>query len=162
MTLNEYIESLPFEKQFDLALKLCKLTIPIWRKEFKGDYVQAFDGCFLTTVRADLTENTIKEIELHIATHGYATPVTIPKIFESLRTDIGCISISIRDMELEVSREVELALYCVLNLAEALTAKNKVAYGGELLTYISANQAVDALMTSGILPHEQIIKEIYE
>lgn len=149
--LKEHINSLPADQQFKLAVKLIRLTLPIWytcSDKNKLAYIDAVAG-LPHSVDRRLLSVTADYIEKRLPYR------TTDDTFFQLHSQFTDPIVALQDEDWELPGEVCKLFYAVHNLAEAFMDKTQTTFG-DLTIYVSINQALDALTTSGQMPVEQL------
>ena len=163
MTLQKFIDNLSEDKQFQVAIKLTKLTLPIWDKyaDEKGlTYVDTVVGMTHSVDKYLL----IKSIE---AVEKYLTLALIYKVTDrknqiiELRRQFDDPIVALQDLDWELPDEILKTFYAVYNLVDSVLGKGKTVVG-ESTIYVSINQASDALEISKVLTFDEINKILYE
>jgi hypothetical protein len=156
MTLQKYIDGLSKEKQFNLAIKLARLTLPLWDKYAGKSKLTYRDSVVGLThfIKKNLLKDTIELVEkcLHISnvrsTGDWGKLINIHKQF------IEPI-VALQDGDWELPGEALKTFYAIYNLLEALKEKEQQSFGGSLI-FISINQSIDLLDSSNTLSFEEI------
>lgn len=157
MTLQNYTDSLPIDKQFELAIRFIKLAMPIWDKYAGNNSLTYRDTVvgLVHSVDRNLLKNTIEAIENHISTNKVNNLlVKNSDILSSSRQFIDPI-VALQDTDWELPYEVEKIFYAVHNLLEASVGNTKTVFD-ESTIYVAINQAIDALNRSGIVTDLEI------
>ena len=143
MTLQEYIYTLPNDKQFRLALRLTKLSLRIWENYADKNNLTYRDSVvgLVHSVDRHLPANTITAVERSLLSKRYDTELL------DLRKQFDDPIVALQDMDWELPKEVQKTFYSVFNLLEAYMGKVETTFG-ELTTYVSINQAAEALEMS--------------
>lgn len=163
MTLKEYIDNLSIDKQFDIAIRLTKLALPIWDKYAEKNeltYRDTVVGLQHSVDRAIL-KNTIYAVEKYISTN-FINKVIIKNIdLLSLSSQFSDPIIALQDLDWELPDEIEKTFYAVHNLLDSALGKEKTAFN-ETTIYVTINQVIVALDSSKTITQEEIRKILYE
>ena len=163
MTLEEHIENLPKDKQFDIAIRLTKLSLPIWNKYADKNeltYRDTVVGLHHFVDRA-LLKNTIDAVEKYISTNMISKVVIKNIDLLSLSRQFSDPIVALQDIDWELPNEVEKTFYAVHNLLDAALGKEMTAFN-ESTIYVTINQAIDALDSSKTRTEEEIRKVLYD
>ena len=163
MTLEEHIENLPKDKQFDIAIRLTKLSLPIWNKYADKNeltYRDTVVGLHHFVDRA-LLKNTIDAVEKYISTNMISKVVIKNTDLLSLSRQFSDPIVALQDIDWELPNEVEKSFYAVHNLLDAALGKEMTAFN-ESTIYVTINQAIDALDSSKTMTEEEIRKVLYD
>ncbi|MGK2863903.1 MAG: hypothetical protein ACSLE0_18360 [Chitinophagaceae bacterium] len=162
MTLQEHIDSLSKDKQFDIAIRLTRSALPIWDKYADNNELTYRDTVvgFEHAVDRNLLKNTIDVVEKFISTN---------KINKAIIKNIDLLSfdrqfsdpiVALQDIDWELPQEVERTFYAVHNLLNAALGEEKTAFD-ETTIYITINQAIDALDSSKTMTEVEIRNILY-
>ena len=153
MTLQEYVDTLPEDKQFELAIKLVRVALPIWDKFADKNKLTYRDTVVGLTHNVDrlLLLKTADAVERHFRLKR------VDSELYDLRRQFDDPIAALQDFDWEIPDEVQKTFYAVHNLLDACMGKGKTAFGDSTI-YVSINQAVDALDTSQLLTFDQIKK----
>jgi len=163
MTLEEHIDNLPKEKQFDIAIRLTKLALPIWEKyadKNKLTYRDTVVGLQHSVDRA-LLKNTINAVEKYISTNRINKTIIKNTDLLSLSRQFSDPIVALQDIDWELPNEVERTFYAVHNLLDAALGKKKTVFI-EPTIYVTINQAIDALESSKSSTETAIREILYE
>ncbi len=163
MTLEEHIENLPKDKQFDIAIRLIKLSLPIWDKYADKNeltYRDTVVGLHHSVDRA-LLKNTIDAVEKYISTNMISKVVIKNTDLLSLSRQFSDPIVALQDIDWELPNEVEKTFYAVHNLLDAALGKEMTTFN-ESTIYVTINQAIDALDSSKTMTEEEIRKVLYD
>ncbi len=181
MTLREYTAGLPKSKQYDLAIKLIKLALPIW-----SNYVEKNELVYRDTVVGmmheidrDLLPDSVLAAEEYLAPKQMETntseknilihllerfrlkqkmpPNKLIHLYDKFLEPI----VALQDLDWELPYETQRIFYAVYNLLSSLVDKEETIFN-EPTIYVSINQAIDALETSQTLSTDEVKKVIYE
>ena len=163
MILEEHIKNLRKDKQFDKAVRLTKLSLPVW-----NNYADKNQLCYFDTVvglhhsldRA-LLKNTIDAVEKYISTNMINKIVIKNTVLLSLSRQFSDPIVALQDIDWELPKEVEKTFYAVHNLLDAALGKEMTAFN-ESTIYVTINQAIDALESSRAMTKEEIMKVLYD
>jgi hypothetical protein len=160
MTLQEFCDSLPKDKQITLAVTLTKQILPIWDEYAEGNILTYRDTVVgLThTVPKQLLADSIKEVEIYLSTQKLLRKLKNNSKLLKLYSYFGDPIVALWDSDWELPEPVQKIFYSVYNLLGSIVDKNKIS-SEETKIYVSINQAIDAIETSGRLSEDQI-KEI--
>jgi hypothetical protein len=163
MTLEERINSLPKVKQFDIAIRLTKLALPIWDKYAEKTELSYRDTVvgLQHSVDKALLKNTIDKVEKYISTNILNKAIIKNSDLLSLNRRFSDPIVALQDTDWELPTEVERIFYAVHNLLDAALGKEKTAFN-EATIYVTINQAIDALDCSKTMSEGEIRKIIYE
>ena len=163
MTLEEYIENLPKDKQFDIAIRLTKLLLPIWDRyadKNKLTYRDTVVGLNHSVDRT-LLKNTIDAVEKYISTNLINKVIIKNTDLLSLSRQFSDPIVALQDIDWELPKEVEKTFYAVHNLLDAALGKEMLVFN-ESTIYVTINQAIDALDSSKTMTKEEIRKVLYD
>lgn len=160
MTLQEFCDTLPKERQIELAINFAKQAVPIWEKYAESNPLSYRDTVVgLThTIPKQLLADTINEVQKHLST---------PKLLRSIKGKSKLLKlysyfsdpvVALQDTDWEPPTSIEKTFYAVYNLIGSIVDKEVTAFN-ERTIYVSINQAIDAIQTAGILSEKEI-KEI--
>lgn len=157
MNLHEYIQSLPENIQLELAVKLAKMSLPIWDEFASRNLLSYKDSIVGLThsVNKKLLSETLLEIESCLRLNPSHSTVTDNEKLIELHGEFEEPLVAIQDFDWKLPFEVEKTFYSVYNLLESING-NKQTFQGELTLYLSVNQAIDALESSGSLKSDEI------
>jgi hypothetical protein len=162
MTLQEYIDSLPKGKQFELAIKLTKLILPIWAKYSEENELSYRDTVVGLAHKVDkeLLQNTVKAVEKHLSLDKWKKFMDGKSTLLKLRVQFDDPVVALQDTDWELPDEVLKTFYAVYNLIDAIIGKEQTTFGDSTI-YVSINQAADALESSKTMTFDQIHEVIY-
>jgi hypothetical protein len=163
MTLEEHIENLQKDMQFDIAIRLTKLSLPIWDKYADKNeltYRDTVVGLHHSVDRA-LLKDTIDAVEKYISTNMINKVIIKNTDLLSLSRQFSDPIVALQDIDWELPNEVEKTFYAVHNLLDAALGKEMTAFN-ESTIYVTINQAIDALNNSKTLTEEEIRKVLYD
>ena len=163
MTLEEHIENLQKDIQFDIAIRLTKMSLPIWDKYADKNeltYRDTVVGLHHSVDRA-LLKNTIDAVEKYISTNMINKEIIKNTDLLSLSRQFSDPIVALQDIDWELPNEVEKTFYAVHNLLDAALGKEMTAFN-ESTIYVTINQAIDALNNSKTLTEEEIRKVLYD
>jgi hypothetical protein len=163
MTLEEYIDNLSIDKQFDIAIRLTKLALPIWDKYAEKNeltYRDTVVGLQHSVDRAIL-KNTIYAVEKYISTNFINKAIIKNIDLLSLSSQFSDPIIALQDLDWELPDEIERTFYAVHNLLDSALGKEKTAFN-ETTIYVTINQVIVALDSSKTITQEEIRKILYE
>jgi len=151
LILQDYTNNLPKDKQFNLAIRLTKLAIPIWDNYANKNALTYRDTVVGLTHAVDkhLLLNTIDTVEKHLQINKSDN-----KLY-NIRRQYADPVVALQDFDWELPEEVQATFYSVYNLLEASLGKVRTTFN-ELTIYVSINQAVNALMTSKMITIDEI------
>jgi hypothetical protein len=162
MTLQQHINSLSKEKQFEIAIRLTKEALPIWDKYADKNELTYQDTVvgLHHSVDRQLLRRTINAVEKFVSTNFIKRAII--KNLDLLSSDrqFNDPIVALQDTDWELPYEVERSFYAVHNLLNAALGIEKTVFN-ETTIYVAINQAVDALACSNTMTEEQIRKIIY-
>lgn len=163
MTLEEHIDNLPINKQFDIAIRLTKLALPIWDKYAEKNELTYRDTVvgLHHSVDRTLLKNTIDAVEKYISTNIFNKIIIKNTDLLSLSRQFSDPIVAIQDIDWELPKEVERTFYAVHNLLDAALGKKMTVFN-EATIYVTINQAIDALDNSKTMTEEEIRKVLYD
>ncbi len=163
MTLQQHIDSLSKEKQFDIAIRLTKAALPIWDKYADKNELTYQDTVvgLHHSVDRQLLQRTINAVEKFVATNIIKRVIIKNLYLLSSDRQFNDPIVALQDTDWELPYEVVRTFYAVHNLLDAALGKEKTAFK-ETTIYVAINQAVDALASSNTMTEEQIRKIIYD
>lgn len=142
------------EKQFELAIKLTRLALPVWHTftaKNELTYIDTVVG-MKHEVDKDLLSKTIRAVEEHLRIHK------LEKIPDGHLTELNKQFddpvVALQDGDWEVADEVKKLFCAVYNLLEALG--NEMTAYGESTIYVSINQAADSITTAKIMTFDEL------
>ena len=155
MTLQEYIDSLPKDKQFVIVIHFVKLALPIWTNYADKNVLKYRDTVvgMMHTVDKKLLRESIDSIEKFInrkTIDGKGKLIELSKQFDDPIT-------ALQDSDWELPYEVERVFYSVCNLIRFVLGEEKTVFD-ESMIYVSINQAADALESSGTMTFKELNK----
>jgi hypothetical protein len=161
-TLQEYISNLPKKEQFKLAVKLVKLTLPVWE-----DYSQQNELTYRDTVvglqhQVDkrLLQNTVQAVDEYTSLNDPEKLIDAKRTLSHWRAQFNDPIAALQDSDWELPGPVDTAFYAVYNLIESVIGKEKNGFGDSTIS-ISILQAADALESSKMMTFDQIREVIY-
>ena len=163
MTLKEHIDNLPKDKQFDIAIRLTKLALPIWDKYAEKNeltYRDTVVGLQHSVDRAIL-KNTIDAVEKYISTNIINKAIIKNTDLLSLSSQFSDPIVALQDLDWALPDEIEKTFYAVHTLLDSVLGKEKTVFN-ETTIYVTINQAIDALVSSKTITQEEIRKILYE
>lgn len=109
MTLEKYIENLPKEKQYQIAIRLARLGRPIW-----DEYAKKNELTYRVTVVGlqhsvdkKILANTITVVEKYISTNWLNKKIIKYSTFLPLYGEFSDPVIALQDLDWELLKEVE-------------------------------------------------------
>jgi hypothetical protein len=163
MSLKRYIDSLPKRKQFEVAIKLARLAMPMWNEYVattpyqKDGYVyylnRALGGEHL--ISKDLLPRTVDSIEKYVHTDFNPVGYDAQKFNALMNECLEGIHGLEWEQDWELEKPLKLLVFAVYNLLEAAMV-NEQSISGESMIYVSVNQSVDALTASGRMTFEEV------
>jgi hypothetical protein len=162
MTLEQHIESLSKDRQFEIAICLIRLALPIWDK-YADNYELTYRDSVVGlnhSVDKNLLKNTVDAVEKYNSTNKIYKAIVKHLELSSLSKKFSDPILALQDLDWELPNEVEKTFYSVHNLLDAALGKEKTAFN-ETTIYVAINQAIDALDTSKSLTEEETRKILY-
>ena len=155
MTLQEYIDSLPKDKQLVIAIHFMKLALPIWTDYADKNVLKYNDTVvgMMHIVNKKILSKSIDAIEDFInqrVIDGKDKIIKLSKQFDDPIT-------ALQDSDWELPYEVERVFYSVCNLIRFVLGEEKTVFD-ESMIYVSINQAADALESSGTMTFKELNK----
>ena len=162
MTLEEQIDNLPTRKQFDIAIRLTRLALPIWERYTEKNQLTYCDTVvgLQHSVDKNLLKNTIDAVERYISANKINKVIIKNIELLSLRRKFSDPIVALQDLDWELPNEIERTFYAVHNLLDHTLGKEKTAFN-ETTIYVTINQAIEALESSKSLSEEEIRKILY-
>jgi hypothetical protein len=162
MSLKDYIANLPKPKQFQLAVKLTRLALPIWENYADKNELSYRDTVvgLHHSVDRELLSNSIEAVDRYLSPKD---PESIDKCKSrliDLHEQFLDPKVALQDFDWELPEEVQKTFYAVYNLVESIIGKEQTVFN-ESTIYVAINQAADALETSKTLTFGEI-NEILE
>ena len=113
MILQDYTNNLPKDKQFNLAIRLTKLAIPIWDNYANKNALTYRDTVVGLTHAVDkhLLLNTIDTVEKHLQINKSDN-----KLY-NIRRQYADPVVALQDFDWELPEEVQATFYSVYNLS---------------------------------------------
>jgi hypothetical protein len=157
MTLQEFIQSLDVNKQLELTIKLAKLILPVWEKYALNNSLSYYDSVagLKHSVNKNLLFETIMEIESCFRADNSCALLTGNEKLIKLYKEFQDPVVALQDSDWELYDEAEKCFYSVYNLLEYVIC-SKQNNNDESTLYVSINQAIDALETSGTMKPDEI------
>ncbi len=157
MTLQEYTDSLPKDKQFDLALRLIKLSLPVWNSYAEKNKLSYRDTVVGLTHSVDkkLLQNAIDTVGEYLHLNKLKKFIDGKKELLELRRQFDDPIVALQDTDWELPDEVQKIFYAVYNLIDTLVGKEQTVFGDSTI-YVSINQVLNALQTSKMLTVDEI------
>ncbi len=167
MSLDRYINSLRKPDQFQVAIKLIRLAMPIWEEyviaedQKEAEYIFYYGSAVGNKyhVHQQLLQRTVDEVEKYVYANFDPAAYGARK-FENLKEEWWS---AIRGLEWEedwyVKEEVKLLIFAVHNLLEAAMGKNQTTFK-ESFIYVTVNQSIDSLTCSKRMTLEEAQKYI--
>ncbi len=157
MGLKELVNSLSERKQFELAIQLINIGLPIWDRYSEKNVLEYKDTVVglhhkvnpkllwntLTMVLDFLNQNTLTQF-----IKGKDRLFTIRERFDDPK-------VALQDLDWVLPREVEAIFYSVLNLLDTCIG-DKTTVFGEVTLYVSISQAIEGIEISNILSFDEI------
>lgn len=162
MTLQEYMDSLPKDQQFKVAIKLTKLVLPIWEEYAENNKTSYSDTVVGLThsVNKNLLRYTVHSVEKYVETTFLLKPMIKNTELIVLKNNFSDPIVALQDLEWELPHPVLMAFYSIHNLLDAALGKEKTVFD-ESTIYVTVNQAIDALESSTLLTTEEIKTLLY-
>ena len=163
MTLEEHIDNLPKDKQFDIAIRLTRLALPIWNKYAKKNELTYHDTVvgLQHSVNRTLLKNTIDAVEKYISTNIIGKAIMKNTALISLSRQFSDPIVALQDLDWELPNEIKKTFYSVHNLLDSVLGKEKTVFN-EKTIYVTINQAIDALLSSKLMTEKEIRKILYD
>jgi hypothetical protein len=157
MTLKDHCNALSQARQFALAIRLCKLGLPIWERYAEKHALRYTDSVVALRHKVDknLLADTLSDIETYISNCRPDANCIDNSLLSKRREQFSDPVVALQDDDWKLPYSVERIFYAVYNLLEA-------AYGsepdesGEPTVYLSINQAIDGLETGSVLSITEI------
>ena len=158
MTLQEYIDSLPKEKQFVIAIQFIKLALPIWTNYADKNTLIYHDTVvgMMHTIDKKILKNSIKAIDAFRNLNEEKIideKLKLRKLSNQFDDPIAAL----QDSDWEPPYEVQMIFYAVYNLIRFVLGKETTSFN-ESIIYVSINQAVGALETSETMTFDELNK----
>lgn len=157
MTLEEFTNSLPKDKQLKLALHFARLALPVWE-----DYCADRDISYRDTVVGmthstdkNLPRNVLNAIEEYLNMNKWQKFLNGKKNILKFRSQFDEPIVALQDEDWQLPYEVKTTFYAFYNLTDAVIGKDVTVFGDSTI-YVSINQAIDALETSGTMSVDEI------
>jgi hypothetical protein len=156
MNLEEYCDSITKEELFKIAVKVCEAALPIWREYSANNELTYRDTVvgLHHNVDANLLQNSISVCKNETFESAIGKSILI-----QLLKDFSDPIFALQNADWGLPNTVEEFFYAIYNLLNGL--RNRENHKGELIHYISVNQAAGALTESGLLSFEEIRRLIY-
>jgi hypothetical protein len=163
MTLEEHIDNLPKDKQFDIAIRLTRLALPIWNKYAKKNELTYHDTVvgLQHSVNRTLLKNTIDAVEKYISTNKINKAIIKNIDLLKFSRQFSDPLVALQDLDWELPNEVERTFYAVHNLLDSALGIEKTIFN-EATIYVTINQAIEALESSKLLTEKEIREILYE
>ena len=162
MTLEQHIERLPKDKQFDIAIRLAKLVLPIWDKYAEKNEMTYRDTVvgLQHSVDIALLKNTIDAVEKYLSASNINKVIIKNTVLLSLCKQFSDPIVALKDLDWELPNEIERSLYAVYNLLNYTLGNEKTVLNAATI-YVSINQAIDVLENAKIMSQEEIMQILY-
>ena len=163
MTLEEHIDSLSKDKQFDIAIRLTRLTLPIWDKYADNNELTYRDTVvgLQHSVDRNLLKKTVDAVDKYISTNKINKTIIKNIYLLPLDKKFRDPIVALQDTDWELPNEVENTFYAVHNLLDATLGKERTVFN-EATIYVTINQAIDALDSSKTMTEEEIKEILYD
>jgi hypothetical protein len=163
MTLEEHIDNLPKDKQLDIAIRLTRLTLPIWDKYANKNELIYRDTVvgLQHSVDISLLKNTIDAVEKYISTNKINKAIIKNIDLLKFSRQFSDPLVALQDLDWELPNEVERTFYAVHNLLDSALGIEKTIFN-EATIYVTINQAIEALESSKLLTEKEIREILYE
>ena len=156
MDLKEYCSSLTKDKLSELAIRLCDRAYPIWSNYCDPGELSYQDT--IVGISHTIEKNILSDaLELchHLQTDRNLFKNQKDAMLERFLEPITAL----QDADWVLPYPVERVFYAIYNLVDGF--KQKVSVFGELVHYLSVNQAVDAIYKAGLMTPGELKKLIY-
>jgi hypothetical protein len=158
-----FISGLSEKKQFIIAIKLLKLSLPIWENYADKNKLFFFHSYNNQkhTVRKNLLRETIEFVERYYNTPNFQ--LSAKKIIKNIELETQFLDAeeAISDSDWELPEEVFFTFNAVSLLIQTVSEIKLISYSDEISFYASINQAIVALETTGTLSIEEINGIVY-
>ena len=164
MSLQKYIDSLSKRGQFNLAIRLARMALPIWENyadKNKLFYIDSVVG-LAHSVDKRLLQNTIDAVEAHVYRNRLIRITYGKSNLTKLRREFDEPVTALQDMDWELPDVVAKTFYGIYNMIDSLVGKERTVFN-ESTIYVAVNQLADALESSKMLTFDeinQILEEI--
>ncbi len=130
MTLEEHIDNLPKDKQLDIAIRLTRLTLPIWDKyATKNELIYRDTVVGLQhSVDISLLKNTIDAVEKYISTNKINKAIIKNIDLLKFSRQFSDPLVALQDLDWELPNEVERTFYAVHNLLDSALGIEKTIF----------------------------------
>ena len=151
-----HVGNLPEIKQFQLALRFIKLALPIWEKYSRENELSYRDTVVGLSHKVDrkLLMNSVLAIENYHQLSKLGKLINGKKDLMRLRVQFDDPVVALQDNDWVLPDEISKVFYSVYNLMGVTINKGKGIR--ESLIYISINQSIVALVSSGSQTYDQI------
>ena len=162
MTLQEYIDSLPKDEQFQLAIKLTRLSFPVWSNYADRNKLTYRDSVVGMThiVDRNLLQRSVDIAEEYVSSGVIKKNIIgknkLSEIYMEFREPV----VGLQDTDWELPEEVLNVFYATYNIVRAVLGQ-KIVGSDEPCIYISISQAINALEESKTLTLDEIRIKIY-
>ena len=163
MTLEEHIDNLPRDKQFDIAIRLTRLTLPIWNNYADKNELAYRDTVvgLLHLVDRTLLKNTIDSVEKYMLTNRINKAIIKNFDLIPFSRQFRDPIVALQDLDWELPYEVERTFYAVHNLLISALGKEKSVFN-ESTIYVTINQAIDAISSLKLMTETEIREILYD
>ncbi len=163
MTLEEHIDNLPRDKQFDIAIRLTRLILPIWNNYADKNELAYRDTVvgLLHSLDRTLLKNTIDAVEQYILTNRINKVIIKNLDLLTFSRQFSDPIVALQDLDWELPYEVERTFYAVHNLLVSTLGKEKSVFN-ETTIYVTINQAIDAISSIKLLTETEIREILYD
>ena len=162
MTLKGYIDSLPQDQQYKLAIRLTKLVLPIW-EDYAGNNKTTYRDTVVGlthVVDKNLLRSTVYSVEKYLKAIFVLKPIIKYSELNVLKGRFSDPVVALQDLDWELPNPVLMAFYSIHNLLDAVLGKEATAFD-ESMIYVTVNQAIQALESSKLYTTEEIKSILY-
>ncbi len=152
MALDEIVANLSRQHQLELAILFVEKTQGIWEAYTVSgtlDYTDTVVGMY-HVVKPDLLSRS-----LEIFRNEQKNPGTNAPAVKALLDEFADPIVAMQDDDWEMPDEVEKTFYATYNLLKKLDGEETTVFN-ESTIYLVMNQAIDALLTSGVMSLEEV------
>jgi hypothetical protein len=163
MTLRKFIDSLPKNKQFELAIELIKKGLSVW-EEYATDERLTYNDTVVGmrhTIDKKLLKRTVDSVDAFIKKQQFGREEMTKKKLAALNEEFLEPIAALQDLDWKVPHEIERIFYAVYNLYNAGKGIEITVFG-ETSIYVAINQAIDALESSGHMSFEELKLMVYK
>jgi len=157
MTLQENIAELDGHCQFELAIKMIEIGLPLWTNYAQGNKLEYTEHVIGThqTIEVDILSRALEVAKKEIGNKSLIDNFIKNKSLRKILDEFLEPKTAIHDDDFILPKEVELIFHSTYNLLEAINGA-KPNCEGETIVYVSTNQSIDAIESAKLLSISEI------